>query len=722
MTNRYVLARVAGMAFLVATAGCSVTLEKKSCAADDPPRMCYGTGDCVGTQQCNVESLTWDACFCTAVDVIEDVQGDVPVDAVDAVDTPMPDAVDDVATDLPAEAGDVGPEIPPYQEPAARVLYDLFVTPVDGFFPWDRHLDTDGTILVDADAHSNANLPLLADGPYPPGLRQVHGFASFSPLLFQVSVALDPASLPGDLAASTAADASVRLYALDANGAPGERAAFLARYLDFSVDGYWMVRLDPAFNLRAERYLLVTTDALRDAEGNPLQRSRGFAQVLGQAALPADADPVRVAQVQAEGDRIVPLLAALPDADHVLAAATFTTGYAYDDHEELKSVMSRFIPPSVPPVIPYDLDLNDDGTPDVVRNGQLGGCSMDPSVMGWAVKGTFGPWNLTDPDDGHWVREGDGFKTFEPQKVEFNLMVPAGEGPFPVVVAQHGIASSQGAMCQAARLLVAEGIAVLRFDFPRHGSRGKPTSSTGWGMDFLGIDDPIRVRENFRQAALDIASAIALLDELALEPALDGWPADVPDGTSELDTGHIGYIGHSLGSIIGLLYLPFSARVEAFLSNVGGLGMFYLVEIYIQQAFGEQYLAQGYQNASEHGIWTGDGIAYADKMLTGFFREPGKPARLLNQMVMNDDTVANASNEILARAVGLPHVGPVLKTIPGLEVKDATTVENGIMQFGDVDHGDFVGGNSASAILERKQAIHYLKSWFTTGRAEIITE
>ncbi len=673
---------------------------------------CRGTSQCVGHQECAVDGLSWGSCICNAGDVIEDV--------IDTGDVPSPDAIDVVGTDLPLEAGDLGPDLPPWQEPAARVLYDLFVTPIDGFFPWDRHLGSDGTILVDGDAHSNSNLPLLDNGPYPASLKQVHGFASFSPLVFQVSVPIDPASLPGDLAASTAADASIRVYALDEAGALADRAPFKAQFLDFTADGYWMIRLDPAFPLAAKRYLLVATDGLKDKDGNALARSRGFAQVLGQAALPAGADPARVAQVQAEGDRIGPLMAALPDADHVLAAATFTTGFAYDDALDLKAVMSRFIPPSVPPEIPFNLDLDNDGNPDVVLDGNLDDCPMDPAVMGWAIKGTFGPWNLTDPDDGHWVREGDGFKTFDPQKVDFHLMVPVGEGPFPIVLAQHGIAADQGAMCQAARLLVTAGMAVLRFDFPRHGSRGNGTNATGWGADFLGIDDPIRVRENFRQAALDIASAIALLDELA--PLQDGWPKGAPDGKTELDTAHIAYLGHSLGSIIGLLYLPFSARVEAFLSNVGGLGMFYLVEIYIQKAFGAVFLAQGYQSASEHAVWTGDGIAYADRMLTGYFREPGKPARLLDQMVMNDDTVANPSNETLARAVGLPQVGPVHNAIPGILYKDAATVESGIMQFDGVKHGSFVGGDQPNADLERRQAIHYLQSWFTTGKAEIITE
>jgi dienelactone hydrolase len=653
--------------------------------------------------------MTWGECVCNpAGDIIEDSTAEEVI------------AGDQGAHDLLADAGDLGPDVPPYEEPAARVMYDLFATPVDGFFPWDRHLNAHGGIVVDDNDFSNANLPLLVNGPFPPALLQVHGFASYNPIVFQTSVPIDPASLPSDIAASLAADASVRLYELDEQGRPGARAAFLTEYLPYPDDEFWVVRLVPAWPLKAPRYLLAATDRLLDADGNPLKQSKGFAQVLGKATIPSNANPVRKAQLEAETNRVVPLLAALPDGDSVLAAATITTGYAYDDVSELKDQMSRFIPPSIPPEIQFDLDLNKDGNPDVVSDGQLDDCPMDPSVMGWAVRGTFGPWNLTSPDDGRWVPEADGFKTFPPEAVDFRLMVPAGEGPFPVVVALHGIAADSHALCQIAQLLVTDKMAVLRFDFPRHGSRGAGTNTYDWGLDFLSINDPIRIRENFRQAALDIASAIALIDELALQQ--DGWPAGNPDGQSELDTTRIGLLGHSLGSIIGLLYLPFSQRIETFLCNVGGLGMFHLVEIYVQKAFGDVFLAQGYRNAAEHGVWTGDGVAYADRLLTGFFRPLDKPARMLAQEVIDDDTVANPSTEILARALSLRQVGPVKKAIPGLQTADASTVQSGLFQVDGVEHGVFIGTGQPQGELLRRQAVHYLRTWFSTGTAEIITE
>ena len=49
--------------------------------------------------------------------------------------------------------GDTGPDLPPYEEPALRVHFDLADTPVDTPFPYDYYLDpSDGHIRLDAGA------------------------------------------------------------------------------------------------------------------------------------------------------------------------------------------------------------------------------------------------------------------------------------------------------------------------------------------------------------------------------------------------------------------------------------------------------------------------------------------------------------------------------------------------------------------------------------------
>lgn len=685
------------------------------CGGDDVPLVCSpgewtpcrGEDQCPARQQCNDLGTGFGPCIC-----LNDLD-DGPADAADPDVQEPPDAPQETSGDDPAP-GDESPDVtPPRQEPRARILYDHRATPIDGFFPWDLHLDPDGAIRVDGGDRSNANLPLMADGPYVPRLAMVHGFATYAPIAFQASVPLDPATLPATLQDSLAPDASVRLQVLDDAGRPADRVPFLAAWLPYPDDEAWVVRLLPARPLPGKRYLVTVTKALKAADGTPLEPSNGFLRVLGTEPIPPDTPDSRRALIEAERARIVPILDALADRDAIVAAATFTTAHAFRDGEELPALFARFLQETDLPPVTWDVDLDDDGQPDWVRNGRLDDCSMSADQMPLALKGVFHPWNLTG-EDGLWHRRQDGsFEEFPPDRVDFRLMIPAGAGPFPVVMAQHGIASSQNAMCIIARELVRQGIAVLRFDWPRHGSRGQGTEPLSWGYAFLPVDDPLKIRENFRQAALDVASAVRLLDGLAADPTL--FPVEGP----HLDLRQLGYMGHSLGSIIGLLALPFVPRISAFVCNVGGIGLFHLVDLYVQRAFGDVFLAHGYLNAAEHGIWSGDAIAYADTLWDGYFRPEGDRVRMLVQEVIDDDTVANASTETLARAMDLPLVGPEYRPIPGIPPAAGPTPESAICQFHPAIHGDLLDSQGTDGGQMRNQAIQWISTWFHEGRAQV---
>ncbi|MBP7126184.1 hypothetical protein KBD49_07455 [Myxococcota bacterium] len=668
---------------------------------------CRGDDQCPARQRCNDLGTGFGPCVC-----LSDLD-DGPADAAEPDVQEPPDVPPETVEDAPP-IEDAGPDLPPpRQEPRARILYDHRSTPIEGFFPWDLHLDPDGAIRVDEADRSNANLPLMAEGPYPPRLAVVHGFATYAPIAFQASVPLDPSSLPGSLEDSVAPDASVRLYALDDAGRPATRVPFLSAWLPYPDDEAWVVRLLPARPLPGKRYLVAVTGALKAADGTPLEPANGFLHVLGTEPIPADTPPSRRTLIEEERARILPALQALPDRESVVAAATFTTAHAFRDGEELRELFARFLRDTDRPPVTWDVDLDDDGQPDLIRDGRLDDCPMPADRMPLALKGIFHPWNLTG-EDGIWHRRPDGtFEEFPPDRVDFRLMVPAGSGPFPVVMVQHGIASSQRAMCIIARELVEQGIAVLRFDWPRHGSRGKGTEPLSWGYAFLPVDDPLKIRENFRQAALDVASATLLLDGLAGDPAL--FPPEGPG----LDVREVGYVGHSLGSIIGLLALPFVPRISAFVCNVGGIGLFHLVDLYVQRAFGDVFLAHGYLNSAEHGIWAGDAIAYADALWDGYFRPEGNRVRMLVQEVIDDDTVSNASTETLARAMDLTLVGPEYRPIPGILPSAGEPPESGICQFEPAVHGDFLNTNGADGHRMRDQAIHWMATFFHQGRAEI---
>ncbi len=645
-------------------------------------------------------------------DSVQDVDQDTGQDAWQPTD----DGTHDQSAE-DEEPADTGPKLPPYDEPALHVHFDLAATPVDTPYPYDYYLDSDdGHILLDTGAFSAELLPLMADAGYPEQLALCHGFATYTFLSFLASAAVDPAELPTTPEATIDDDSPVLLLQMGPDGAPVARVPFNINTRDFIEDDgdHHLVSLTPLTPLVPEaRYALVIYDRLQAVGGDTYGMSRGFAQVMGIAAPPT-LDAQRTALFAVEAARLQALVPMLPDATHVIAAVDFTTGNAAT---EMEGVMARFEDPNDPEMqITVNLDPDGDESPNVWTDGTSPDCPMEPGELGLVIQGTFQPINFTSPKgrfefkDGRWT-------VFPPKDVAFSLMVPAGPGPYPVVMLAHGIESSPGAMCRNARDVVREGMAVLRWELPRHGSRG------GGGYDFLALNDLLRIRDNFRQGATEIASLTMLLDSLHSE--LTVIPEEGDPVPPAFDTNRIGFLGHSLGAIIGLLGMPFSERIKVWVSNVGGVGMIHLVELALVKQFADlnaMFLSVGVLHLGSHAMWGGDGVTFAHRMLSHPYNEAHAGKCLLAQEVIDDDTISNQSAELLARGAGLPLVRPVQKSAPGLDEVDAADVSSGLFQFDGIGHDAFTGNpTNDSEILIRKQAYIFLKRGLYDGACEIVT-
>ena len=163
---------------------------------------------------------------------------------------------------------------------------------------------------------------------------------------------------------------------------------------------------------------------------------------------------------------------------------------------------------------------------------------------------------------------------------------------WPVVIFQHGITANRTALLAIADALAAAGFAAIAIDLPLHGITD-PSSPLGqlfydagfertFDVDLIdnasgapgpdGLIDPsgahvinlqslLTTRGNFWQAVMDL---FQLRDSLPLVD-LDG------DGAGDLDNGRVGFVGHSLGSIVGVPFLAVEDGVEAAtLANAGG--------------------------------------------------------------------------------------------------------------------------------------------------------
>lgn len=130
------------------------------------------------------------------------------------------------------------------------------------------------------------------------------------------------------------------------------------------------------------------------------------------------------------------------------------------------------------------------------------------------------------------------------------LCTPKGKpGPFPVVVAVHGLTSNKAQVCaQVAPELTKRGYAVLAADMPCHGERP--------GTPFTLVDSahPQRSYPLYREAIIDVRQLI-----------------DVAETRPELDTkGDVVLAGYSMGSWISSVAGPCDDRVRAMVLMVGG--------------------------------------------------------------------------------------------------------------------------------------------------------
>ncbi|MBM4396575.1 MAG: hypothetical protein FJ087_12915 [Deltaproteobacteria bacterium] len=604
---------------------------------------------------------------------------------------------------------DAAPELPPYVEPAARVLFDLESSPVETPFPYDRYAGPDGHLRLDEDRFSSAMLPMVyTEKGYRDAFAGARRFATYGPVAFLASVAVDPASLPANGEASLAEDASIRLHRVGADGKPGDRVAFRSLTHDYE-DGPHLVSLYPMRALETDtRHFVAITDRLRAADGTPLGMSAGFARLMGRAAV--DPGSPAAAAYVAERARISPLVEALPEPGRVIAAVDFTTGSVLAETDRVFEPLRKGAKQAT---IPYDLDLDDDGRPDAVAGAGFDDCKDASGATAYGIEGAFRPLTYTAPNpDRHFHATADGFEVFPSPTVSFWLMVPAGAGPFPVVVLGHGIGASHSQHCRLAREMAAAGLATLRFDWPRHGPRG-----TG-SMDFLTIPDPLGVLANFRQAAVDLGSAVLAIEAMAA--GLDAAPLGAPDGKPDLDGGRIGYVGHSLGGIIGMLYLPFSDRVKVAVINEASVGLFHLVDVYLFKMI-NIFGPMGYVHAAPHLLWGGDGASFARHVIEEPFPWSGGGRNVLAQELIGDQTIPNVATEALARLVGLPMVEPVAVPVDGVQVVAAAGVTSALVQWShpEANHAHFTGDGPLTKPMH-DQAIEYLRSGLYEGKPRIV--
>jgi len=325
------------------------------------------------------------------------------------------------------------------------------------------------------------------------------------------------------------------------------------------------------------------------------------------------------------------------------------------------------------------------------------------------------------------------------QEIPVTIWIPKDmEGPFPVVMYGHGLASHRTEGRNPARFMAEVGVATVAMDAISHGDHPSAESSDSQlaALGFLGIDltslsiNPKLLRGNFDQTNLDRRRFIRLI---LSDTDFDG------DGTADFAPEKFGYLGASLGAILGSQLLAISPEVEAAVLSVGGGRLMSIVtdttEVaaymgIIESLVGSKERFDRLVPLAQHVVDPADSALWGAHLLRDRFTDDPPPSVLL-QVAMDDEVVPSHSGHILARSMGVTHLAPSVETIELLQVSEDSLQGNGetgnthgVFQFDRVTRNGEVGPayhvDTPSSIEGQYQMKHFVETWLDTGVPEMV--
>ncbi len=584
-------------------------------------------------------------------------------------------------------------------------LWSDDVASLDNPFPDVRFLSGSGGATLRADYYRPFLMPNAVTG----GARRLferyatdakthlHGVGNFGPTLLRTSVAVDPASLAG------------RFARLRKNGDAWEvlerdvfvehSTATLEGTTHTPGDGFpEFVFVRPSVPLpEGEDGLLVALKGVKSKAGVELGRGREW-----ERSRPALAGPAAALGVP-ESDVVFALeLKAAPVTAAVRSLKAFADGPTGTPAVTIPAKgMDGDLPVGV--WTSADPDWN-------VMDRWLSAAAWVGSTasVGRVVLGTLA---ARDPrENGAWKDEW----VEDPSKapvvpLRFVLSVPKGTKPaggWPAVVGAHGVGgrnvpttgSTVSYCLENAAWLADVGIACLGIDAPSHATRGN-------FFGFFDIESVPVMRENFREMTFDLLQ----LTRAAPNIDVDG------DGAGDLSP-ELGYLGNSLGAMMGSAYVPYDARIRYVLLNVPGGG---LANILVSQVNKDRI---GLLMVSKTSVVFDSAEYYSSFPIVRAVSQPFlEPADMVNvfrtidserpvlmQMGIGDQTIPNHTTRDLKKAGALPE----------LSVSSSGTAVRGFFAIDPQRYGKPATYDAHNVFTDiaatRTQALDFLRSKGTT--------
>jgi pimeloyl-ACP methyl ester carboxylesterase len=456
--------------------------------------------------------------------------------------------------------------------PPIVALFD----PVTGNMPLTNDLlfqgSTDGTLNIPiSDATDDGQRALITS------LNTLDGFGLTAPSTIGFDGAVS--------ASSTVVGSSVRLFELtqDSTGSttgitrelPGNEMA--AGVTASTPNALTLTPLKPL--KESTRYLVILTDKIRSTEGGKASASPTYALTKGNTALTgsnAPLEPLRQLTNQLENLAATQGIA----KDSIILSWTFTT-LSVSPSLQAAATLAPTNTIQLSPTI---------GTTKQISNQLRGAADVHVGALNV-------PYYLEAPSaanplaalNGFWKGANGSLLTrynpspspTETQTIPLLLTVPNANAMtattpangWPVVIFQHGITRNREDLLALADTLADAGFAAISIDLPLHGvttatdplktdntafddgeertfnldlannttgTAGADGSIDNSGTHFINLNSLLTSRDNIRQGVSDLLTLRKSLASITSVP---------------LNTSHVGFIGHSLGGIVGSVYL-----------------------------------------------------------------------------------------------------------------------------------------------------------------------
>lgn len=485
---------------------------------------------------------------------------------------------------------------------------------------------------------------------------------------------LGPAFLPlGEPPDEATLATNLHLVDLDAQTIVDTRNSAIDGETDYGRAVNWG-QMRPRLPLApATRHAIVATKGLKTAAGRPYVRPAAFDAVWRQET-PEGADPDHSARAIQRLEGIAPALAAAGiEADDVLVAEVYTTLSIASHADTLIAAMSK-----------HDATVTITSTAAPLSEGVAMRLFAEFDLPTYRAEDD-GPIEISSADDPP-VR----FET-----VEVLIVIPEGEGPFPVSLFHHGLGGRKTKVDEIVPLAAPAGVALIAIDAPLHGARtDKPGNA---GTRFLNVVAPHIVADNLRQAQADQVYLVSIVPKLA---AL-GLP---------LDTDRIFYMGESLGAIVGAAVVGLAPEIEGAVLMVGG-GT--LLEFFDQILSGFEF--DGFPTQ----LFTTVAQTVLDRGDPSNFAHRSRDKQIYLAQGMDDTVVPPGATRSLGIAMGLPIIAPAADAPPGTEVIEGPLEGRGWAQYPDAGHGLFFDEGRPGYEASRAQLLEFVRTWAQTGTGVI---